>query len=90
MGLASLFRQLGSSVGTTDVGAIVGAVAAASSSVAMANSIQEAVLVQGGAGALMVAAAWFMADPPLGTARQPADVEMSAKGQAWNPVAADR
>jgi EmrB/QacA subfamily drug resistance transporter len=89
MGLVSLFRQFGSSVGTTVVGAIVGASAAVAAATEMASSIQEAVLVQLAAGALMLAAAWFMADPPLGTARQATDADMSAKGQAWNPVAAD-
>jgi hypothetical protein len=69
MGLVSLFRQFGSSVGTTVVGAIVGASAAVAASSAMAASIHEAELVQLGAGGLMLVAVWRMADLPLGTAR---------------------
>jgi len=89
MGLMSLFRQFGSSVGTTVVGAIVGAsaaVAASSEMGEMAASIHTAELVQLGAGGLMLVAAWCMADLPLGTARH---AEVQTKGQMWNPVAAD-
>jgi hypothetical protein len=42
--------------------------------------------VQLGAGGLMLFAAWFMGDLPLGTARH---AELQTKGQAWNPIAAD-
>jgi EmrB/QacA subfamily drug resistance transporter len=89
MGLMSLFRQFGSSVGTTVVGAIVGASAAVAAVSEMAESIHEAELVQLVAGGLMLFAAWFMADLPLGTGRHAADAEVATKGQAWNPVAAD-
>jgi len=54
------------------------------------TSIHEAELVQLAAGGLVLFAAWFMADLPLGTARHAGDVEIQAKGHAWNPVAADR
>jgi MFS family permease len=89
IGLASLFRQFGSSVGTTIVGAIVGASAAVAVTSEMARSIQDAVLVQAAAGVVMVAAAWLMADPPLGTARQATDGNVPTKAQVWNPVALD-
>jgi EmrB/QacA subfamily drug resistance transporter len=92
IGLMSLFRQFGSSVGTTVVGAIVGASAAVAATAEMASSIQEAELVQLGAGVLMLLAAWFMADLPLGTGRHAADAEAlkTARGQVWNPATADR
>jgi EmrB/QacA subfamily drug resistance transporter len=89
IGLASLFRQFGSSVGTTIVGAIVGASAAVAATAEMAKSIQDAVLVQVAAGVVMLVAAWLMADPPLATALHAADGNVPAKGQVWNPVAAD-
>jgi Na+/melibiose symporter-like transporter len=89
MGLMSLFRQFGSSVGTTVVGAIVGASAAVAATSEMVTSIHAAELVQLAAGGLMLVAAWCMADLPLGTGRHAADAEVPAKGQAWNPIAVD-
>jgi hypothetical protein len=89
IGLASLFRQFGSSVGTTIVGAIVGASAAVAAAPEMARSIQDAVLVQVAAGLVMLIAAWLMADPPLGTGRVATDGDVPAKGRMWKPIAAD-
>jgi hypothetical protein len=89
MGLVSLFRQFGSSVGTTVVGAMVGASAAAAATAEMAGAIQQAVLVQLVAGLVVVAMAWLMADLPLGTSRAVIDVEPTTKGKAWSRVPAD-
>ena len=69
MGLVSLFRQFGSSVGTAVVGAIVGAGAATAATSEVEAAIQQAVLVQLGAGVVVFAAAWLMADLPLATTR---------------------
>jgi MFS family permease len=91
MGLVSLFRQFGSSVGTTVVGAMVGASAASAVLPEMSSAIQQAVLVQLAAGVVVLGAAWLMADLPLGTQRgttEP-DADQHSKGQAWNPVTAD-
>ncbi len=98
MGLASLFRQFGSSVGTTVVGAIVGASAAVAAVPEMASAIQEAVMVQLGAGMVVLVAAWLIADLPLGTARgateadldKDLDLDPISKGQSWSRVIADR
>jgi MFS family permease len=87
MGLASLFRQFGSSVGTTVVGAIIGASAAVGAVPEMASSIQQAVLVQLGAGVLVVLSAWLIADLPLGTAR--GSTEADSKAQSWTRITAD-
>jgi 4-hydroxybenzoate polyprenyltransferase len=91
MGLVSLFRQFGSSVGTTVVGAIVGASAATAALPEMVSAIQEAVLVQLAAGVVVFGAAWLIADRPLGTGRgsTEADTEVVAKGQAWSQVIAE-
>jgi hypothetical protein len=89
MGLVSLFRQFGSSVGTTVVGAIVGASAAVAATAEMDAAIHEAVLVQLAAGLVVVAAAWLMADLPLGTSRAAFDVEATVKGNTWSRVPAD-
>src|SRR5207248_4467236 len=76
MGLVSLFRQFGSSVGTTVVGAIVGARTAAAAASETASAIQEAVLVQLGAGVVVLIAAWCIADRPLGTARGATELDV--------------
>jgi EmrB/QacA subfamily drug resistance transporter len=89
MGLVSLFRQFGSSVGTTVVGAIVGASAAAAAVSEMASAIQQAVIVQLVAGLVVVAMAWLMADLPLGTSRAFVDVEPTTKGKTWSQLPAD-
>jgi len=88
MGLVSLFRQFGSSVGTTVVGAIVGASAASAAVAEMAGAIQEAVLVQLAAGLVGLVMAWMIADLPLGSVRG-SDLEHSAKGHSWSQVAVD-
>jgi MFS transporter, DHA2 family, methylenomycin A resistance protein len=85
MGVASLFRQFGSSVGTTLVGAIVGSSVAVVATTEMEGAIQQAVLVQLAAGLAAVAAVWLMADLPLGSARESSD----AKGAVWSPVTAE-
>lgn len=92
MGLVSLFRQFGSSVGTTVVGAIVGASAAAAALPEMAGAIQQAVMVQLAAGVVVLVAAWLMADLPLGSGRRATDVDLDqiSKGQAWSRATADR
>jgi hypothetical protein len=51
--------------------------------------VQDTVRAYGRLPADAACCTWFMADPPLGTARQATDADMSAKGQSWNPVAAD-
>jgi EmrB/QacA subfamily drug resistance transporter len=93
MGLVSLFRQFGSSVGTTVVGAIVGASAATAALSEMAGAIQEAELVQLAAGVVVLVAVWMIADLPLGTARgsteTDVDVNQTSRGQSWSHVAAD-
>jgi MFS family permease len=86
MGLASLFRQFGSSVGTTVVGAIVGSSVAVVATTEMAGAIQQAVLVQLAAGLAVLGAVWLMADLPLGSGRESSEV----KGAVWSPVAAER
>jgi EmrB/QacA subfamily drug resistance transporter len=86
MGVASLFRQFGSSVGTTVVGAIVGSSVAVVATTEMAGAIQQAVLVQLAAGLAVLAAVWLMADLPLGSGRESSEV----KGAVWSPVAAER
>jgi EmrB/QacA subfamily drug resistance transporter len=85
MGLVSLFRQFGSSVGTTVIGAIVGASAAVATVPEMESSIQQAVLVQLGAGVVALVTAWLIADLPLGTTRGPLDIE--ARGSPVDGVA---
>ena len=69
MGLLSLFRQFGSSVGTALVGAIVGSSVAVVATIEMEGAIHEAVVVQLVAGIVVVLATWLMADLPLGTSR---------------------
>jgi MFS family permease len=69
MGLLSLFRQFGSSVGTALIGAIVGSSVAVVATAEMEGAIQEAVVVQLVAGVVVVLATWLMADLPLGTSR---------------------
>jgi EmrB/QacA subfamily drug resistance transporter len=71
MGLLSLFRQFGSSVGTALVGAIVGASVAVVASAETNSAIQQAVVVQLVMGIVVVLATWLMADLPLGTSRGP-------------------
>ena len=87
MGLMSLFRQFGSSVGVTVVGAIVGASLVVTASVDTDQAIQRAVLVQLAAGLVVVAMAWLMADPPLGTARVGIEPEMPARRAAAAEIA---
>jgi EmrB/QacA subfamily drug resistance transporter len=91
MGLVSLFRQFGSSVGTTVVGGIVGASAATAAVPEMASAIQLAVLVQLAAGVVVLVTAWMIADLPLSAARgtTDADADHGSRGQAWSRVAAD-
>jgi hypothetical protein len=55
----------------------------------MDAAIHEAVLVQLAAGLVVVAAAWLMADLPLGTSRAAVDVEATVKGNTWSRVPAD-
>jgi EmrB/QacA subfamily drug resistance transporter len=88
MGLMSLFRQFGASVGTTVIGAIVGASLVVTASVDTDQAIQRAVLVQLAAGVLVVLMAWLMADPPLGTARVGLEPELPTRteGRTWAPV----
>jgi EmrB/QacA subfamily drug resistance transporter len=90
MGLASLFRQLGSSIGTTIVGAMVGASAAVAASADMDSAIHRAALVQVGAGIVVVVMAWLMADPPLGTSRAGMELDTPARGRTWTRVPAER
>jgi MFS family permease len=67
IGMLSLFRQFGSSVGTALVGAIVGS--AALTAAEASRTIQDAVLVQLVAGFGVLVVAWLMADLPLATTR---------------------
>jgi EmrB/QacA subfamily drug resistance transporter len=94
MGLLSLFRQFGSSVGTALVGAIVGASVAVVASAETDRAIQTAVMVQLAMGALMLLATMLMADLPLGTSRGPdpepvAGASSGGKPSAWARVPAD-
>ncbi|HEX8969003.1 MAG TPA: MFS transporter, partial [Chloroflexota bacterium] len=89
IGLLSLFRQLGASVGTDLIGAIVGASLALAGAAAMQGAIQEAVFVQLAVGVVVLLMTWQMADLPLGTTRA-ADAEASpARGPAWTRVPAE-
>jgi MFS family permease len=86
IGLLSLFRQFGASVGTALIGAIVGSSVAVVAGAGMESSIHTAVLVQLGAGIVVAFAVWQMADPPLGTTRG-ADAEfLPTRGPAWSQV----
>ena len=90
MGLVSLFRQFGSSVGTAVVGAIVGASAAVGVTSGIEGSIQQAVLVQLVAGLVVLGAAWLMADLPLATSRATmTEGETSVSGKQRSPVTAE-
>ncbi|HEY0581153.1 MAG TPA: MFS transporter, partial [Chloroflexota bacterium] len=89
MGLVSLFRQFGSSVGTTVVGAIVGESAAIAATAEMSQAIQYAVVVQVIAGLAVVVAVWLMAELPLGTSRGASDADGSRKAEAWTAAAAE-
>ena len=83
MGLLSLFRQFGSSVGTALVGAIVGASVAVVASASMDSAIQQAVVLQLGMGLVVLLATLLMADLPLGTSRgsDPELVDLSGVSQ---------
>lgn len=65
MGLFSLFRQFGSSVGTAVAGSIAGSTAALASSALMSQAIQRAVLVQLGAALVVVFCALLSANVTL-------------------------
>jgi EmrB/QacA subfamily drug resistance transporter len=82
IGMLSLFRQFGSSVGTALVGAIVGS--ATLTAVALAGSIQDAVLVQLVAGVGVLAASWLMSDQPLAATRTQAAPQQ--RTEAIRPV----
>lgn len=84
IGMLSLFRQLGASVGTAAVGAIV-----ASNLSAMAGAIGQAVLVQLAAGVAVAAAVWLMADLPLGTSRGAEADTILKRGPGWSQVVVD-
>jgi MFS family permease len=90
IGLLSLFRSFGASVGTALIGAMVGSSVALAATVATEDAIQQAVLVQLAAGLVVVFAAWQMGDLALGTTRA-SDVELSSsRGPAWSKVPVDR
>ena len=89
IGLFSLFRQLGASVGTALIGAIVGSSVAEVATAGMAGAVQTAVMVQLGAGMVVMLGVWLMADVPLGTTRG-ADLERgTSRGAVWSHVAID-
>jgi EmrB/QacA subfamily drug resistance transporter len=67
VGLLSLFRQFGASVGTALAGSIVGAGIAAGSGLAMAPYVQQAFLLPFAAALAVIVAAWFTANRPLRT-----------------------
>ena len=86
IGLLSLFRQFGASVGTALIGAIVGASVAAVVAAGMESAIQTAGLVQLAAGVVVVLSVWQMADVPLGTTRA-GEVDVTVtRGPAWSQV----
>jgi len=90
LGLFSLFRQLGSSVGTAAIGAIVGSSVALVAPKQIEGAIGQAVIVQLAAGLAVLVAVWRMADIPLGTTRS---MEADVAGtptlrEAWSHVGA--
>ena len=74
VGLLSLFRQFGASVGTALAGSIVGAgVIAGGGQVDMAPFVQRAFLLPFAASLAVIVAAWFTANRPLRTTLDEAD-----------------
>jgi EmrB/QacA subfamily drug resistance transporter len=67
MGMLSLIRQFGSSLGTAVAGGIVGTAAVAATSGALATAVQHAFLIEVAAGAIVLGAALLTADIPLRT-----------------------
>ena len=65
LGLLSLFRQFGASVGTAIVGSLVGSGAVAGGSSAIAEAIHRAIVVLLLAAATVLLCAWFTRDEPL-------------------------
>jgi MFS family permease len=89
VGVVSLFRQFGSSLGTTVVGALVGATVVVAASPDMAAAIHQAVLIQLAAGLLVLVPTLLMADVPLGTGRPSLGSGPARKGQTWSQLPAD-
>jgi hypothetical protein len=80
VGLLSLFRQFGASVGTALAGSIVGAGVVAGGGEAMALFVQRAFILPFAAALAVSVAAWFTANRPLRTTLQETEDHEPATG----------
>jgi sugar phosphate permease len=76
IGLLSLFRQFGASVGTALVGSVVGSGTLAANGADIGSFVQQAALLPFLASLCVLLASWFMANHPLRSAAH--DMEESA------------
>jgi MFS family permease len=89
IGLLSLFRSFGASVGTAIIGAIVGSSLVTVVTAGMEDAIRTAVLVQMLGGLVVLIAAWRVADLPRGSTRG-AELEVPLnRGAVWSQVPVD-
>jgi MFS family permease len=87
VGLMSLFRQFGASVGTALAGSIVGAGVVAGGGLAMAPFVQRAFVLPFAAAVAVLFAAWFTGHRPLRSSLQESDDHEPAVGsKPWQEV----
>jgi EmrB/QacA subfamily drug resistance transporter len=86
VGLLSLFRQFGASLGTALAGSIVGAGVIAGSGVSMALVVQQAFILPFAAAVTVGLAAWFAVNQPLRTTLQEGDEHGSATASALSAL----
>jgi hypothetical protein len=79
IGLLSLFRQFGASVGTALVGSVVGSGTLAANGADIASFVQQAALLPFLASACVLLAAWFTASHPLRSSAQEVEPAAAAR-----------